>query len=106
MSTPPRPTSDTVRLDISDGLARITLNRPDSLNAVDAGMAARWREVALSAVSDPQVGAILLDAAGTAFCAGGDVVHMARSGEGGAALTRLAEVVNEGSRALLDSAKP
>ncbi|PKQ21612.1 MAG: enoyl-CoA hydratase, partial [Actinobacteria bacterium HGW-Actinobacteria-5] len=33
-------------------------------------------------------------------------VHMARSGEGGAALTRLAEVVNEGSRALLDSAKP
>ena len=106
MSTPPHPAGDTIRFEITGGLAHITLNRPDSLNAVDAEMAARWREVALAAVADPQVGAVLLDAEGTAFCAGGDVVHMARSGEGGAALTRLAEVINEGSRALLDSAKP
>lgn len=97
---------DTVLLDITDGLARVTLNRPDSLNAVDAAMAGRWRDVALAVASDPQVGAVLLDAAGPAFCAGGDVVHMARSGDGGAAVTRLAEVINEGSRALLDGAKP
>lgn len=98
--------SSTVLLEISDGLARVTLNRPGSLNAIDAEMAARWREVALAVVSDPQVGAVLLAAAGPAFCAGGDVRHMATSGEGGSVVTRLAEVINEGSRALLDSAKP
>jgi len=100
------PASDSILLDITGGLARVTLNRPGSLNAVDAGMAARWRDVALAVVSDPLVGAVLLDAAGAAFCAGGDVVHMARSGEGGAAVARLAETINEGSRALLGSAKP
>ncbi len=98
--------SDTVQLDITDGLARVTLNRPASLNAVDAEMAGRWRDVALAVTSDPQVGAVLLDAAGAAFCAGGDVVHMAGSGDGGAAVTRLAEVINEGSRALLGSDRP
>jgi 2-(1,2-epoxy-1,2-dihydrophenyl)acetyl-CoA isomerase len=98
--------TDTVLLDITGGLARVTLNRPGSLNAVDAEMAARWREVALAVVADPDVGAVLLDAAGPAFCAGGDVVQMARSGEGGAAVTRLAEVITEGSRALLGSALP
>lgn len=100
------PVSDTVLLDVTGGLARITLNRPGSLNAVDAEMAGRWRDVALAVTSDPEVGAVLLDAAGAAFCAGGDVVHMARSGEGGAAVTRLAAVINEGSQALLDSATP
>ncbi|MGC3992808.1 MAG: enoyl-CoA hydratase-related protein [Propionicimonas sp.] len=98
--------SDSVLLDITDGLARITLNRPASLNAVDAEMAGRWRAVALQVAADPSVGAVLLDAAGSAFCAGGDVVHMARSGEGGAAVTKLAEVINEGIRALVASATP
>lgn len=97
---------DTVLLEITGGLARITLNRPDSLNAVDAEMAGRWRQVALAVTSDPAVGAILLEAAGPAFCAGGDVIQMARSSGGGAAVTRLAQVINEGSQALLDSAKP
>lgn len=98
--------SDTVLLDVTDGLARITLNRPGSLNAIDAAMAARWRDVALAVVSDGRVGAVLLDATGKAFCAGGDVLYMARSGEGGAAVTRLANVINEGSQALIGSAKP
>ncbi|MFT4110635.1 enoyl-CoA hydratase/isomerase family protein [Propionicimonas sp.] len=98
--------SDSILLDITGGLARITLNRPASLNAVDSAMAGRWREVARQVVADPSVGAVLVDAAGTAFCAGGDVVHMARSGEGGPAVARLAEVINEGIGALVGSDRP
>ena len=98
--------SDTVLLEVSGGLAHVTLNRPASLNAIDAEMANRWREVALEVATDPGARAVLLDAAGTAFCAGGDVLHMARAGGGGSAVTALAEVINDGTSALLGSAKP
>lgn len=98
--------SDTVLLQRDGALARITLNRPASLNAVDAEMAARWREVAVEVASDETVGAVILDAAGRAFCAGGDVVSMAGSGLGGSEVTTMAGAISEGISALTDSAVP
>ena len=55
-------------------LARLSLTRPGSLNAVGFEMGARWRDLAREITADPTVGAVILDAAGPAFCAGGDVV--------------------------------
>jgi len=98
--------SDTVLLTREGALARITLNRPASLNAVDAEMAARWREVASEVAADDTVGAVVLDAAGRAFCAGGDVVSMATTGLGGVEVTRMARVINEGIVALTSSSVP
>lgn len=98
--------SDPILLDVDAGLARITLNRPDRLNAVDTAMALRWREVATWAAADPGIGAILLAGAGPAFCAGGDVVHMATASGDGTQITELATVIGEGIRSLIDSAKP
>jgi enoyl-CoA hydratase len=59
----------------SDGaLRRITLNRPQALNAITLDMALAMTELLRQWESDPNVAAVLLDGAGgRAFCAGGDI---------------------------------
>ena len=98
--------SDAILFSVHDGLARITLNRPESLNAFDATLAREWERVTVEATSRDDVGAILLDAAGRAFCAGGDVRAMALTMGSGQDIRDLAEVINTGIRALTESAIP
>ena len=59
----------------SDGaLRRITLNRPQALNAITLDMALAMTVLLRQWESDPKVDAVLLDGAGgRAFCAGGDI---------------------------------
>lgn len=59
----------------SDGaLRRITLNRPQALNAITLDMALAMTALLRQWESDPNVGAVLLDGAGgRAFCVGGDI---------------------------------
>jgi enoyl-CoA hydratase len=59
----------------SDGaLRRITLNRPQALNAITLDMVVAMTALLLDWQSDPKVGAVLLDGAGDrGFCAGGDI---------------------------------
>ncbi len=87
-------------------LARLTFNRPASLNAMGFEMGRRWRDLAREVTSDPTVGAVLLDAEGPAFCAGGDVLEMATSGAGGAEVTAMAEIIHDGIRTFVESDKP
>jgi enoyl-CoA hydratase len=55
-------------------LRRITLNRPQALNALTIDMAATMTALMQSWATDPAVGAVLIDGAGErAFCAGGDI---------------------------------
>lgn len=96
--------SDSILLTREGGLARVTLNRPASLNAVNFEMGTRWRDIAREVTSDPSVGAVILDAAGRAFCGGGDVMMMASSGGGGVSAT--AEVIHDGIRTWVLSDKP
>lgn len=98
--------NDTILVTREGTLARITLNRPASLNAMDFDMAVRWRQVATEVTTDPTVGAVILDAAGRAFCAGGDVVAMHTSGRGGEAITEMANEIHEGIRMFVESDKP
>lgn len=98
--------SDSILLHVAGGLARITFNRPASLNAMDFEMGGRWRDIAHAVTEDASVGAVILDAAGPAFCAGGDVVAMATSGAAGADVTAMAEVIHDGIRTLALSDKP
>lgn len=65
--------SDVVLLAVQDGVATITLNRPQVLNAMDGEMMQRLRPIAESVQHDPSVRAVVLRGAGTAFMAGGDV---------------------------------
>lgn len=98
--------SDSILLHVEGGLARVTFNRPASLNAMDFEMGERWRDIARQVTNDPSVGAVILDAAGPAFCAGGDVVAMATSGASGEAVTGTAHVIHEGIRTFALSDKP
>lgn len=56
--------------------ATVTLNRPERLNALDAGSCRLLMEAIRCCESDPDIRAVLLTGAGKAFCAGGDVREM------------------------------
>ena len=62
---------------ISDGVATLTLNRPDRLNALSTPIMEGLLEALPRLASDADVGAIVLTGSGRAFCAGGDVKRMA-----------------------------
>jgi len=66
------PEPDPVLYDAADGVAVITLNRPDRLNASNAAMSAGLTAAFTRAGLDPDVRAILLRGAGRGFCAGAD----------------------------------
>jgi 2-(1,2-epoxy-1,2-dihydrophenyl)acetyl-CoA isomerase len=80
---------------VDRGLARITLNRAERLNAFDDATAQAWADVTAKAAGREDVAAVLIDAKGPAFCAGGDVRAMVELGSGGA-MTAIAEVINRG----------
>ncbi|MDO5737251.1 MAG: enoyl-CoA hydratase/isomerase family protein [Propionibacteriaceae bacterium] len=98
--------SDPILLDVRDGLARLTLNRPTRLNAFNQELAEAFAETAVAVTARDDVGAILIDAAGPAFCAGGDVIDMATSMRSGKDVTALAHVINTGLAALSTSSVP
>lgn len=98
--------NDAVLYSVNDGLAHLTLNRPTRLNAFNVDAALAWEEATVSVTQRDDVGAILLDAAGPAFCAGGDVLDMAASMESGSEITTLAGTINRGIRALVESSIP
>jgi 2-(1,2-epoxy-1,2-dihydrophenyl)acetyl-CoA isomerase len=60
-----------------DGVARLTLNRPDRLNAFSPPMLLALGEALQRLGGDGNVGAIVVTGAGRGFCAGGDVKTMA-----------------------------
>ena len=54
-------------------IGRLTLNRPSVLNALDLPMVERLTEVLSAWRDDPAVHAVVIQGAGRAFCAGGDI---------------------------------
>src|SRR5437773_5530783 len=66
-----------LKVDIAERVATITINRPDSLNAVNNAMHHELEQIWLDVRADQDVNAIILTGAGRAFCAGGDVKGMA-----------------------------
>jgi len=56
-----------------DGIATLTLDRPEALNAFDVTMARELEQVFLDAAADDSVRAIVVTGAGRAFCAGMDL---------------------------------
>lgn len=98
--------SESILLSVDAGIARLTFNRPASLNAMGFEMGRRWRDLAHEVTADPAVKAVILDAAGPAFCAGGDVVEMATSGATGTQVTEAAQTIHDGIRTFVESDIP
>ena len=68
--------SQSVLLKIQDGIALITLNEPNSLNALSKSIKGQLLDYFLLAENDPEVKVIVLTGTGKAFSAGGDVKAM------------------------------
>ncbi|MEE9245190.1 MAG: enoyl-CoA hydratase-related protein, partial [Gemmatimonadota bacterium] len=64
-----------------DGVTLITLNRPDSLNAMGGQLMPLLAEHLADCAADEAVRCVVLTGAGRAFCAGGDVKAMAAGGD-------------------------
>ncbi len=67
--------------DVSDGIATVTLNRPDRLNAISGPMLASFSEAFREADLDRDVRVVILTGAGKGFCSGLDMKDVA-SGQG------------------------
>jgi enoyl-CoA hydratase len=62
-----------IRVERDGAVATITLDRPERLNALDAGMVAALGAACAALDADAGVRAVILTGAGRAFCAGGDI---------------------------------
>ncbi|OSC70984.1 enoyl-CoA hydratase [Streptomyces sp. 4F] len=105
--------ADTVLYEVSDGLATITLNRPEAMNALNIETKVALRDAVRSAAADEAVRAVLLTAAGDrAFCVGQDLKeHIGllaadRETGSGETMSTVREHYNPIVRALADARKP
>lgn len=65
--------NDSLLLEVRDGVATLTLNRPDSLNALDADMKEAMGEAIPRLANDETVRCVVIRGAGAHFMAGGDL---------------------------------
>ncbi|MEU6012256.1 enoyl-CoA hydratase-related protein [Streptomyces sp. NPDC047453] len=105
--------ADTVLYEVSDGLATITLNRPEAMNALNVAAKVALRDAAREAADDGAVRAVLLTAAGDrAFCVGQDLKeHIGllaadRESGSGQTMSTVREHYNPIVRALAGARKP
>ncbi|ACU77568.1 Enoyl-CoA hydratase/isomerase [Catenulispora acidiphila DSM 44928] len=106
-----RPLDETVRHSLSGGVAWITLDRPEALNAITADHRDRLIALLRQASADPQTRVVVLTATGRGFCTGADL--RPRPGAAPAAEPRpgdVARTIRDGAQALvaavLDCEKP
>jgi enoyl-CoA hydratase len=77
--------SDDVLISAERGVGRLRLNRPAAIHALTTGMCEAMSEALLAWRTDADIELVLIDhSEGRGFCAGGDVVMLAKSGEGDA----------------------
>jgi methylglutaconyl-CoA hydratase len=78
---------------IEQGVARITLNRPEKRNALDAELISQVRDALRSSATDENVRVVLLTGAGTDFCSGADLSGLERTFNAGV-LDHMADARN------------
>ncbi|WP_228981870.1 enoyl-CoA hydratase/isomerase family protein [Streptomyces sp. DH12] len=98
--------ADTVLYEVSDGLATVTINRPDAMNAMNTEAKVALRDALEAAGADPAVRAVLLTATGRAFCVGQDLKEHVESLAGGDAMRTVREHYNPIVRAITGMPKP
>ena len=67
---------ENLKFTISEGVARITLDRPERMNAFTFEMIDAWADALRSCRTDDAIKVVVVTGAGSAFCSGGDIVEM------------------------------
>jgi enoyl-CoA hydratase len=81
MTETPTPPFEFLRLEISDRIATVTIDRSEKLNALNAQLIGELDRMFTELGQRPQVGAIILTGAGRAFVAGADIAEVAAAAE-------------------------
>lgn len=89
-----------VLLEVADGVAVVTLNRPDCANAIDVALARALHDALEAVRCDTTVRAAVLRGEGAIFCAGGDVREMAAADDRSAYMETLVSAAHRAARAL------
>ncbi len=76
---------DAVLFEVHDHVAKVTLNRPGAMNAINRDLSRGLSESLERIEDDPRIRVGILTGNGRAFCAGADLKERAASGEGGGA---------------------
>jgi 2-(1,2-epoxy-1,2-dihydrophenyl)acetyl-CoA isomerase len=98
-----QPEYTTIRVDVAGRIAQITLNRPDSLNALNAPMRRELLAALKAAGRDDEVRCVVITGEGRGFCSGADL----RGGAGERDFRRaLTDEYNPLVRAIRDLPKP
>jgi 2-(1,2-epoxy-1,2-dihydrophenyl)acetyl-CoA isomerase len=71
---------DTLIYEVADGLARLTLNRPENMNGMTNQMVREARDALELAAADASIRVLVLTGAGKAFCPGADLKHFSSGG--------------------------
>ena len=106
--TTSEPTPAPVSYAVVDGVATLTLNRPEAMNSLDLATKVLLLESVRRAAADPAVRCVVLTGTGRAFCTGQDLkehIGILRSGTG-PALSTVDEHYNPLVTALAEMAKP
>jgi 2-(1,2-epoxy-1,2-dihydrophenyl)acetyl-CoA isomerase len=87
--------------DVKDGIATLTLNRPDRLNALGGTLREDLLDAVTRVASDAEIRVVIVTGAGKGFCAGGDVKDMAARRAAGAARDVVERIAPSRDRTLL-----
>jgi len=69
--------------ELRDGVARITLNRPEKRNALDGEIVAELKAAFTASAGDDACRVVLLSGAGTDFCSGADLANLEKTAQAG-----------------------
>ncbi|MDR3509744.1 MAG: crotonase/enoyl-CoA hydratase family protein [Caulobacteraceae bacterium] len=110
------PTFETLKYEVEDGIATITLNRPEKMNAFTAQMMLELIAAFDATDADDAVKAVIVTGAGRAFCAGADLsaggqtFNYAERGEAARDEAKVGEIYRDGggrvTLRIFDSLKP
>ncbi len=93
--------SEVVQMQVRDGVAVLTLNRPDRLNAWTAEMEHVYFGMLDDCAASPEVRVIVVTGAGRGFCAGADMQELQALGDGGPSEDQLGRERRPQSLALM-----
>ncbi|MFC6345037.1 enoyl-CoA hydratase/isomerase family protein, partial [Nocardioides hankookensis] len=98
-----------VLLEVTDGVATITLNRPKAYNSLNIETKVLLRDTIRQVADDPDVRCVVLTGSGKAFCTGQDLkehIELLENGGSDALFTTVDEHYNPTVTALAGMAKP
>jgi enoyl-CoA hydratase len=100
------PAIDDLKIDLTDGVLSVTLNRPDSLNSLNHPMLSGIAEALRIAASDTQVKVVRLGGEGRGFCSGAGISGDDQAQKAIDGPASVLDAANDAVRAIVNVPKP